>query len=142
MCVQQQYFLTEWFYLYLIHLVQTSVVIVTYILLSFPSQRNYVNVCESATQVPSFIVYYSVIPTLYVCPGVIPSWVNGRLMRNGPGIFEVGDTRYHHWFDGLALVHSFTILNGKLLCFSCCQPIFCMYMYMQLCTFLCVYIVQ
>ena len=53
-------------------------------------------------------------------------------MRNGPGMFEVGDTHYHHWFDGLALVHSFTILNGKLYHYSAIG-----YSYTQLYTFMC-----
>jgi len=44
--------------------------------------------------------------------GSIPLWVSGRLLRNGPGMFEIGDTRFKHWFDGLALLHSFTIANG------------------------------
>lgn len=48
--------------------------------------------------------------------GTIPSWLSGRLVRNGPGLFEVGDTEYKHWFDGLALLHSFTIADGKLVC--------------------------
>lgn len=44
--------------------------------------------------------------------GEIPFWVHGRLIRNGPGMFEVGDTKYHHWFDGHALLHNFVINKG------------------------------
>ena len=47
--------------------------------------------------------------------GVIPPWLSGRLIRNGPGLFEVGDTKYNHLFDGLALLHSFTIDKGEYL---------------------------
>ena len=46
--------------------------------------------------------------------GTIPPWLSGRLIRNGPGLFEVGDTKYSHLFDGLSLLHSFTIDQGKL----------------------------
>ena len=45
--------------------------------------------------------------------GTIPQWLNGQLIRNGPGLFEVGDTKYSHFFDGLSLLHSFTINQGK-----------------------------
>lgn len=41
--------------------------------------------------------------------GTIPDWVRGTLVRNGPGQFEVGTTPIAHWFDGLAMLHSFTI---------------------------------
>ena len=46
--------------------------------------------------------------------GSLPSWLNGRLIRNGPGLFEIGDTKLNHWFDGMALLHSFTIQSGKV----------------------------
>jgi hypothetical protein len=49
---------------------------------------------------------------IIVLVGEIPPWLSGRLIRNGPGLFEVGDTKYDHLFDGLALLHSFTIDNG------------------------------
>ena len=45
--------------------------------------------------------------------GTIPHWLSGRLIRNGPGIFEIGDTKYNHLFDGLSLLHSFTIDQGQ-----------------------------
>uniref|UniRef100_G1PR13 Beta-carotene oxygenase 1 n=1 Tax=Myotis lucifugus TaxID=59463 RepID=G1PR13_MYOLU len=45
--------------------------------------------------------------------GKIPTWLQGTLLRNGPGMHTVGETRYNHWFDGLALLHSFTIRDGK-----------------------------
>jgi carotenoid cleavage dioxygenase-like enzyme len=46
--------------------------------------------------------------------GNLPSWLQGTLLRNGPGIFSVGDTTYNHWFDGMALMHSFTFKDGKM----------------------------
>ncbi|XP_007182652.2 beta,beta-carotene 15,15'-dioxygenase [Balaenoptera acutorostrata] len=46
--------------------------------------------------------------------GRIPAWLQGTLLRNGPGMHTVGETRYNHWFDGLALLHSFTIGDGEV----------------------------
>lgn len=47
--------------------------------------------------------------------GQLPTWLQGILLRNGPGMHTVGDSKYNHWFDGMALLHSFTFKNGKLL---------------------------
>ncbi|KAM6893923.1 beta,beta-carotene 15,15'-dioxygenase [Xenentodon cancila] len=46
--------------------------------------------------------------------GSVPSWLQGTLLRNGPGLFSVGSSRYNHWFDGLSLIHSFTFSNGEV----------------------------
>ncbi len=46
--------------------------------------------------------------------GAIPSWVQGTLVRNGPGTFRVGEQQYRHWFDGLAMLHKFTVVNGQV----------------------------
>ncbi|XP_073763284.1 beta,beta-carotene 15,15'-dioxygenase isoform X1 [Danio rerio] len=46
--------------------------------------------------------------------GSIPEWVQGTLIRNGPGMFSVGETTYNHWFDGMALLHSFAINKGEV----------------------------
>ncbi|XP_072516214.1 beta,beta-carotene 15,15'-dioxygenase isoform X2 [Salminus brasiliensis] len=46
--------------------------------------------------------------------GSIPDWLQGTLIRNGPGLFSVGETSYNHWFDGMALMHSFTIKHGEV----------------------------
>jgi carotenoid cleavage dioxygenase-like enzyme len=56
-----------------------------------------------------------------------PDWLQGTIVRNGPGQFELGgvclddcykyqDKRvcYVHWFDGLAMPHQFTIRDGKV----------------------------
>ncbi|KAM8927667.1 carotenoid-cleaving dioxygenase, mitochondrial-like [Pelodytes ibericus] len=50
------------------------------------------------------------IPTEII--GTIPKWISGSLLRNGPGRFEFGEDSYNHWFDGMALLHKFTIENG------------------------------
>ncbi|XP_059849119.1 beta,beta-carotene 15,15'-dioxygenase-like isoform X3 [Hypanus sabinus] len=46
--------------------------------------------------------------------GEIPKWLQGVLIRNGPGMHKIGDTVYNHWFDGLSLLHSFTFENGEV----------------------------
>ncbi|XP_022090472.1 beta,beta-carotene 15,15'-dioxygenase-like [Acanthaster planci] len=46
--------------------------------------------------------------------GKLPKWLQGSLIRNGPGLFEVGDTSYQHWFDGLSLLHRFSFEKGKV----------------------------
>ncbi|XP_031706128.1 beta,beta-carotene 15,15'-dioxygenase [Anarrhichthys ocellatus] len=46
--------------------------------------------------------------------GSIPSWLQGTLLRNGPGIFSVGVTSYDHWCDGMAIMTSFAIKDGEV----------------------------
>ncbi|KAG7259623.1 hypothetical protein CRUP_024553, partial [Coryphaenoides rupestris] len=46
--------------------------------------------------------------------GCLPSWLKGTLLRNGPGVFTVGETSYNHWFDGMALMQSFTFKDGEV----------------------------
>ncbi|XP_061586213.1 beta-carotene 15, 15-dioxygenase 2, like [Cololabis saira] len=52
------------------------------------------------------------IPT--TIKGTIPAWINGSLLRNGPGKFEFGEDRYTHWFDGMAMMHRFHIYEGNV----------------------------
>jgi len=46
--------------------------------------------------------------------GMIPDWLTGTLVRNGPGQFEVDSTSYRHWFDGLSQLHGFHITGGQV----------------------------
>jgi carotenoid cleavage dioxygenase-like enzyme len=46
--------------------------------------------------------------------GTIPGWLSGTLVRNGPGKFEVGQTRVNHWFDGLAMLRKFELGGGEV----------------------------
>ncbi|XP_042260262.1 beta-carotene oxygenase 1, like [Thunnus maccoyii] len=46
--------------------------------------------------------------------GSIPAWLQGTLLRNGPGLFSVGNSEYNHWFDGMSLIHSFTFSGGEV----------------------------
>ena len=46
--------------------------------------------------------------------GTIPNWLQGTLIRNGPGTFEVGQQQYRHWFDGLSMLHKFSFTDGQV----------------------------
>ena len=46
--------------------------------------------------------------------GTIPEWLDGTLVRNGPGKFEAGDIPLRHWFDGLAMLHRFSFDRGRV----------------------------
>ena len=39
--------------------------------------------------------------------GTLPSWLRGTLMRTAPCLYELGEWKAGHWFDGLALLYSF-----------------------------------
>ncbi|XP_022104783.1 beta,beta-carotene 9',10'-oxygenase-like isoform X2 [Acanthaster planci] len=46
--------------------------------------------------------------------GKVPEWVDGSLLRNGPGKFDVGPDTYEHWFDGLAVLLRYNIHKGMV----------------------------
>ncbi|XP_053662575.1 carotenoid isomerooxygenase isoform X1 [Anopheles marshallii] len=46
--------------------------------------------------------------------GTIPDWLNGSLLRNGPGSLKVGDMMFNHLFDSSALLHRFNIDSRKI----------------------------
>ncbi len=46
--------------------------------------------------------------------GELPRWLRGSLLRTGPAKFEVGPDRMRHWFDGLAMLHRFTLGDGSV----------------------------
>jgi beta,beta-carotene 9',10'-dioxygenase len=46
--------------------------------------------------------------------GAIPQWLVGSLIRNTPAQYEIGRRSYRHWFDGLAMLYSFTFENGRV----------------------------
>lgn len=53
-------------------------------------------------------------PVNGILSGKIPSWVNGSLLRNGPGALNVGEDSYNHLFDAAALLHRFNIADGNV----------------------------
>jgi carotenoid cleavage dioxygenase-like enzyme len=46
--------------------------------------------------------------------GELPPWLTGSLLRTGPAKFEIGEHHMRHWFDGLAMLHRFTVADGKV----------------------------
>ena len=44
--------------------------------------------------------------------GKMPKWLTGSLLRNGPALFEIGEEKFNHWFDGLAMLHAFSFDCG------------------------------
>jgi len=53
-------------------------------------------------------------PTPLRVEGRFPEWLSGTLVRNGPGMFDLKHASYRHWFDGLALLHSFAFAGGAV----------------------------
>lgn len=45
--------------------------------------------------------------------GTIPEWINGLLIRNGPGLVR-SEKLVNHWFDGLSMLHRFEIRGGQV----------------------------
>jgi beta,beta-carotene 9',10'-dioxygenase len=43
--------------------------------------------------------------------GQLPIWLEGTLVRNGPARYTDGQ---RHWFDGLAMLHRFTVTGGRV----------------------------
>src|SRR3954471_4289867 len=43
--------------------------------------------------------------------GHLPPWLEGTLVRNGPARFDDGQ---RHWFDGLAMLHRFSVADGRV----------------------------
>ncbi|KAH6792368.1 carotenoid cleavage dioxygenase 8 [Perilla frutescens var. hirtella] len=47
--------------------------------------------------------------------GEIPLWLNGTYLRNGPGIWHIGDYNFRHLFDGYATLVRLHFASGRLL---------------------------
>ncbi len=46
--------------------------------------------------------------------GALPPWLTGSLLRTGPAKWDAGERTMNHWFDGLAMLHSFTFADGEV----------------------------
>ncbi|TML00232.1 MAG: carotenoid oxygenase family protein [Actinobacteria bacterium] len=46
--------------------------------------------------------------------GELPRWLSGSLLRTGPSKWDLGAQRLNHWFDGLAMLHRFSIRDGEV----------------------------
>lgn len=45
--------------------------------------------------------------------GNIPSWISGNFLKIGPAKFEQSSEKYNHYFDGMSLMHCFSIRDGS-----------------------------
>ena len=48
------------------------------------------------------------------CTGKLPAWLVGDLVRVGPALFEIGAEKFAHWFDGQAMLYSFSMQDGAV----------------------------
>ena len=46
--------------------------------------------------------------------GQVPLWLEGKLFRNSPGKFAIGNSQLTHWFDGFAFISAFEFKKGKI----------------------------
>merc|ERR1712130_114710 len=46
--------------------------------------------------------------------GRIPEWITGTFYRNGPGIYEWGETKYDHFFDPTAVLQGVHVKDGRI----------------------------
>jgi carotenoid cleavage dioxygenase-like enzyme len=46
--------------------------------------------------------------------GELPGWLAGSLVRVTPAKFEVGGKQLAHWFDGQAMLHAFSVGEGRV----------------------------
>ncbi|KAK7485274.1 hypothetical protein BaRGS_00023525 [Batillaria attramentaria] len=53
-------------------------------------------------------------PVQTAITGKIPKWVSGNLYRNGSGVYQVGETKLDHFFDGFSVLHRFIIRDGEV----------------------------
>jgi carotenoid cleavage dioxygenase-like enzyme len=54
-------------------------------------------------------------PDVEACvQGTLPDWLEGTLLRNGPALWHAGVTPLKHWFDGFAMLHAFTLGQGRV----------------------------
>ncbi|KAI4380890.1 hypothetical protein MLD38_007028 [Melastoma candidum] len=47
--------------------------------------------------------------------GHIPLWLSGTYLRNGPGLWNIGDHEFRHLFDGYATLVKLHFENGRLI---------------------------
>jgi all-trans-8'-apo-beta-carotenal 15,15'-oxygenase len=66
---------------------------------------------------PSLAVYADLVGEragAAVIKGRMPADLEGVFFRNGPGRFELGGERYHHWFDGDGFAQRWQISQGRV----------------------------
>ena len=79
--------------------------------LAFPNVTSWKESFASALKKkPWLLAFRSVEAQNFASPaqvsGTIPEDLRGTLYRNGPARHEIGDFRYHHWFDGDGMIQA------------------------------------
>src|SRR4051794_37720065 len=46
--------------------------------------------------------------------GSVPAWLTGSLIRTGPALWDLPEQTVKHWFDGLAMLHRFSFVDGAV----------------------------
>lgn len=72
---------------------------------------------EALKRDPRLVVYADTVGDQAgqaVIKGRIPADLQGVFYRNGPGRFELGGERYHHWFDGDGFAQRWQLADGKV----------------------------
>lgn len=77
-------------------------------------QSPYISSADSIDAVAAFASSFADVPekfgpTRVLFDKPLPDGLAGTLYRNGPARMARGDSRYHHWFDGDGMVHSFQL---------------------------------
>ncbi|HKU96624.1 MAG TPA: carotenoid oxygenase family protein [Vineibacter sp.] len=69
-------------------------------------------------EAPWLVGYVSAPPQLdcaeLTIEGRWPVELAGTFYRNGPARHDVGELRYHHWFDGDGMIQAFRIADGRV----------------------------
>ena len=66
---------------------------------------------------PSLVVYADTVGESAgqaAVTGRLPADLEGVFYRNGPGRFELGGERYHHWFDGDGYAQRWQVAGGQV----------------------------
>ncbi|XP_012935154.2 beta,beta-carotene 15,15'-dioxygenase [Aplysia californica] len=46
--------------------------------------------------------------------GSFPKWLSGSLYRNGSGLYQIGESRFNHLFEGFSVIHRWSIKDGEV----------------------------
>jgi beta,beta-carotene 9',10'-dioxygenase len=46
--------------------------------------------------------------------GELPPWLGGKLLLNGPALWDLPRGQFGHWFDGLAMLHRLSFDEGRV----------------------------
>ena len=65
----------------------------------------------------------TVDPVMGTTTGQVPSWLSGSMYRTGPGVFQYGEDKFKHAFDGTAILHAVDIRQVTTISAHSLKPI-------------------